>query len=156
MIRKPTTAAVGTAFEIATGRVLQSMGFLNVERVGGKGDGGIDLRAVMRLPSCTLRESSISHANPIVTTNIINPGIKSTNINTIVQCKYVKHSGTGPVNLRELEGVIGRQPRDTLAVLATRFKLSNASLLAARSSAYPILLLSFEMDAVDYDGESMG
>ncbi|KAJ3403506.1 hypothetical protein HDU80_004072 [Chytriomyces hyalinus] len=131
------------------------MGFLNVERVGGKGDGGIDLRAVMRLPSSTApRESIVSHAVPDISTNIINPGIKSTNINTIVQCKYVKHSGTGPLNLRELEGVIGRQPRDTLAVLATRFKMSNASLLAARSSAYPILLLSFEMDAIDYDGEN--
>ncbi|KAI8823247.1 hypothetical protein BJ741DRAFT_634510 [Chytriomyces cf. hyalinus JEL632] len=153
MIRKPiTAAAVGTAFEFATGRVLQSMGFLNVERVGGRGDGGIDLRAVMRLPSSTPRESIASHVDPDISTNVINSGIKNTNINTIIQCKYVKHSGTGPRSLRELEGVIGRQPRGTLAVLATRFKLSNAALLAARSSAYPILLLAFEMDAADCDG----
>ncbi|KAJ3201301.1 hypothetical protein HDU82_008218 [Entophlyctis luteolus] len=141
MTIKPA-AFVGRAFESKCARVLAALGFRNIRVVGGAGDGGIDIRASLQLPTPA--------AAPTAPPPIL----------ALTQCKCVA-SKIGPRDLRELEGVMARNSRRfdrfqpgshasgpppnpesvPLGILAASIGFSKEARNVFRSSRFPILLL---------------
>lgn len=101
----------GKDFERKCANLLARLYFkLNV--VGKAGDQGVDLRGIWELPS--------AHTLPIV-----------------AQCKTANKK-IGPVRIRELEGVLHREPAHSIALLISNNPLSSDALEAVQTSGLPI------------------
>ncbi|KAI8615259.1 hypothetical protein BC830DRAFT_312397 [Chytriomyces sp. MP71] len=131
-----TTTALGTSFERLSLATLESLGFSHLTRVGGRGDGGIDLRGTLLLAPTTSA------------------------INTLVQCKH-EQTKLGPRVLRELDGVLARQSfvssghsRPLGVLCAAQQGFSTACIAAARASRAPLLLLRIHVD-LNLDSEKV-
>lgn len=109
-VRRSTTE-IGTAFEKHSQRYLNHHLHMSLRRVGGAGDGGVDLRGSWYVPPDTLgagpsrrRASSTSLDSPV------GGGEASgreawRRLRVVAQCKAEK-KGLGPRAVRELEGVV--------------------------------------------------
>ncbi|KAJ3152639.1 hypothetical protein HDU89_001332 [Geranomyces variabilis] len=117
----PTSpVARGTAFELLTLRMLRRHG-LNLRRVGGADDRGIDLRGQWDL--CPTPRQVV-------------PSLPA-----IVQCKDYETDRAGPALIRELEGTAARESPGTVAVFACSAGFSRAAVSAAFASRTPIALV---------------
>ncbi|WWD20241.1 hypothetical protein CI109_104717 [Kwoniella shandongensis] len=101
-----TTVDIGTAFELHALRYLNEKLFMDLRRVGGAGDGGVDLRGWWWVPKARGTSSSFSSSRS-------EGGAsgelerKRKRVRVVVQCKAEKKS-LGPRNVRELEGVMSQ------------------------------------------------
>ncbi|KAK7207062.1 hypothetical protein BZA70DRAFT_286441 [Myxozyma melibiosi] len=109
-----STYHVGTLYEYTTLEALQTAARMQLERCGGAGDLGIDLRGTMRLASAETKT-----------------------IPVVVQCKSEKKK-PGSRHIRELEGASANSSANTLAVLAARLPVTDAAKRAMLSSARPM------------------
>jgi hypothetical protein len=101
---RTSTTFAGTYYEYATQTILRRYGF-NLDRVGGRGDRGVDLRGSWRIatgPEETTGVKTAEHKTEL-------------EIPVIVQCKRLK-SKVGPNLIRELEGALAGRG-NTLGVL---------------------------------------
>lgn len=157
----PSSVALGTAYERATGLFLaQSPRFRlkGVVRVGGAGDQGIDLRANwdaahLTSPSSSPRTRANAQTPPSPTTSTSAP----LSVPVIIQCK-AESSRVGPSTVRELEGTLLAQqrrgapshlsrrvshatPTPHVGVLVALNGFSDAAIRHARSSRLPLELV---------------
>lgn len=152
MLRKLPTTILGTGYELHCLRLLQEQMRMSLTRVGGKGDGGVDLRGWWYLPDTTL-DPSPTDATP-------------RRIRVLAQCKAEKIR-PGPRLIREMEGVARREhdlgeesskssgspaPESIITLLASRSGFSPAAVLEANRSRIPTLLLHIPFD---YETELM-
>ncbi|OCF73281.1 hypothetical protein I204_06512 [Kwoniella mangroviensis CBS 8886] len=112
-LRGRTTLDVGTSFEKHALRYLNDQLHMDLRRVGGAGDGGIDLRGWWWLPRSTLKKTA-----PLV------EDIRR--VRLIAQCKAEKKS-LGPRNVRELEGVMGNLRYRSHTFSSSSLSLSSSS-----------------------------
>jgi hypothetical protein len=91
-INKQSTVYKGTLFEYQTLASFSRLEGVELTRVGGAGDGGIDLRGQWICASF--------------------------NVNLVVQCKNVK-AGITPDNIRSLIGVSSQYKKNVIGILAT-------------------------------------
>lgn len=127
-----SAAGRGAAYELACQRTLKTWLGMQLDRTGGSGDRGVDLRGWWA-PGQTGDDA----------------------YRVVVQCKAAKKA-VGPVFVRELEGTLLRagwkEPRpDTtpvplFAVLASSSGFTQHALLHMRSSPMPMLLLHLGAD----------
>ena len=111
---------LGTAYERHASAVLRSIG-LAMRQTGGKDDAGIDLQGVW-------------HLSP------------SKSLSAIAQCKRVSRP-CGPSIVRELEGVLTRQPEDAVAMLVSTMPASDAARTALLGSLHAMLFLQIVEDS---------
>ncbi|WVQ96049.1 hypothetical protein IAU59_003149 [Kwoniella sp. CBS 9459] len=137
-LKRATTLDIGTTFENHALRYLNKGLYMNVRRVGGAGDGGIDLRGWWWLPKSNVRSSTSSSSLPTPTTGPSSTMGDTRRVKVIAQCKAEKKA-LGPRAIREMEGV--------MAGLAFRLARSKS-----RSSS-PISTLSEteDSDVIDAD-----
>jgi hypothetical protein len=106
---RTSTTFAGTYYEYATQALLRRYGF-EVDRVGGRGDRGVDLRGVWRIRTAT------AGGDPAGTDSDSSSKTENqTEVPVIVQCKRLK-SKVGPNLIRELEGALAGRG-NTLGVL---------------------------------------
>lgn len=148
MSRKLPTTILGNGYELHCLRLLQEQMRMSLVRVGGKGDGGVDLRGWWNIPAT--RQGSPS----------------TERIRVLAQCKAEKIR-PGPRLIREMEGVARREhdvssqvspaatgiPHDTtstsesiVTLLCSRSGFSPAAVLEANRSRIPMLLLHIPFD----------
>ncbi|KAI9099924.1 hypothetical protein DFS34DRAFT_579049 [Phlyctochytrium arcticum] len=122
-VKSPTSAvAVGREFELDTLWCLQQYG-MQLHRVGGADDKGVDLRGRWKLiKSRTHQQSS-----------------EAVEYRVIVQCKK-ENKRTGPKYLRELEGTLGRESEHTIALLASSSGFSDKAADFVHASKFPLAL----------------
>lgn len=107
MAIKRSTVHLGTAFELHCSYLLRSTLGMSLNRIGGKGDRGIDLRGWWSLPAASER--------PIAGPSRLDPGRLGSDqegrgqrrVRVLVQCKAEKKKA-GPNLVREMEGVARR------------------------------------------------
>ena len=126
---------------------------MSLNRVGGKGDGGIDLQGWWWLPTRCLGHSGRAPAG--LTTQGHEHG--RVPVRVLAQCK-AEEKRIGPRYIREFEGTILRfsaclpedaalqnppadSPKDIVGVLLSTSPFTQASLLQAYSSPVPIALI---------------
>jgi hypothetical protein len=163
---KKTTLEIGTAFEMRSLKLLRDNFSMALERVAGRGDGGIDLIGWWWLP----RIAGLPSSSEPTADNASD----HSRIRVLAQCKAEKGK-MGPNYVRELEGVLHRvlhspstvvfgiedqpsieaasEPRNseesptyprltpTLAMLISQSPFTNAAVLRAMSSPIPFILL---------------
>ena len=123
---RPSSVARGTAFELLCGEVLSSVFGMELERSGGAGDRGIDLRGWWDLPDQRIR--------------------------VLGQCKCQDVGGRkmGPVLVREMEGVLHRAQttgeQRVLGVILSSSGFSKQALIHAKSSQLPMVLAHVEAE----------
>ncbi|WWC73758.1 uncharacterized protein I206_107730 [Kwoniella pini CBS 10737] len=121
-LKRRTTLEIGTSFEKHALRYLNDKLYMNLRRVGGAGDGGIDLRGWWWLPKS-------KNEIPITYNSIFEPngnGIKR--IRIIVQCKAEKKK-IGPRSIRELEGVLNNLKNRNNQFLSSNIFENDSSIL---------------------------
>ncbi|KAJ3006065.1 hypothetical protein HKX48_000312 [Thoreauomyces humboldtii] len=123
-----STVAIGNLFEESCVTSLSRHG-MHLRRIGGKDDRGVDLRGTWTLPS-----SPSSPLQPRTRPH------SPTTIPLIVQCKH-ERSKLGPKYMRELEGTLGREPSDTIAIMACREGYSTTAKEMVYGSPCPIALV---------------
>ena len=122
-----STAYVGTYYEYTVQRALRRLGF-SLDRIGGRGDDGIDLVGTWHLP-----ESLSRHP-----------------LRVIAQCKRLKNR-LGPHIIRELEGAFtgaptGWQGGDIFGLLVSPREATKGVREAMAKSKYPMVWLLVESD----------
>ncbi|KAG8866278.1 hypothetical protein FRC20_008871 [Serendipita sp. 405] len=155
--RPKSTVRVGTEFELRSLKLLRENLSMDLSRVAGPGDGGVDLIGWWWLPRLPHLPSDDSGGTS-----------KVTRIRVLAQCKAEK-SKLGPHYVREMEGVMYRllhthkmpstgieeadpsplerevanslQPMPTVAMLASLSPFTNKAVLRAMSSPIPFILL---------------
>lgn len=110
----------GIRYEEHCVKSLQQFG-MDTRRVGGPGDGGIDLSGFWRLGERS------EDAIPI-----------------IVQCKYLRERDCPPSFLRELEGTLARRMDGTVGILVSSRPASQGTIEALRVAPTPLLYLLFD------------
>jgi hypothetical protein len=121
----------GLQYELHIQRLLASLN-LHTSHIGGRADGGIDLRGDWLLTSY----------DPLTGTK------HSKQVETIVQCKNIT-KGCPPQTVRELEGVLSRLP-DCLGILASTMPATDLARHRTLISTLPILFVN-----VRYGGEEV-
>ncbi|KAJ9108486.1 hypothetical protein QFC20_003392 [Naganishia adeliensis] len=147
MLRKLPTTILGNGYELHCLRLLQEQMRMSLTRVGGKGDGGIDLRGWWNMPP--KQEDSPSHATSEQAQQ---------RIRVLAQCKAEKLR-PGPKLIREMEGVARREhdlsreatsesslhgtpaSESIVTLLCSRSGFSPAAVVEANRSRIPMLLL---------------
>ncbi|GAB1522406.1 hypothetical protein RhiXN_08343 [Rhizoctonia solani] len=137
-VSKLSTIVVGRAFEDRSLSLLQSRLSMTLTRVGGPGDGGVDLQGWWWIPRQAAKHD----------TNDQRRGIR-----VIASCKALK-SKLGPVHLRELEGAAlvqqhslaetsttGIHTSELVAVMISLSGFTPASIKKAMASPIPFLLM---------------
>ncbi|WVF68502.1 hypothetical protein IAT40_003269 [Kwoniella sp. CBS 6097] len=108
-LKRTTTLDIGTTFENHALRYLNDGLYMNVRRVGGAGDGGIDLRGWWWLPrprSTTPITSSSSSSSSSPTSTGMSMSMEDVRrVKVVAQCKAEKKA-LGPRAIREMEGVM--------------------------------------------------
>jgi hypothetical protein len=149
MNRKLPTTILGTGYELHCLRLLQEQLRMSLTRVGGRGDGGVDLRGWWNLPQTTLSPLPIGDS-------------PDKRIRVLAQCKAEKIR-PGPRLIREMEGVarrehdLGEETRlnDTesssasqsiITLLCSRSGFTPAAVIEANRSRIPTLLLHIPFD----------
>ncbi|TFK47580.1 hypothetical protein OE88DRAFT_1665786 [Heliocybe sulcata] len=132
----PSATHKGVAFEKRSLRILQEHLSMSLQRIGGKDDGGVDLRGWWWLPP------------PHMTVNNANEDRRR--VRVIAQCKAEKKK-MGPNYVRELEGVMHRDlteeaPYAAVALLISESAFTASTLRLAQSSKIPLLLLHLPSD----------
>ncbi|KAJ8509316.1 hypothetical protein ONZ45_g8502 [Pleurotus djamor] len=128
-----STVARGTAFETRSIKVLAEALSMDLRRVGGRGDGGVDIVGWWPLP-----DFGPSSTLP-------------TRIRVLAQCKAEKQK-IGPKYIRELEGVLHEHIRKAetgpmasvyphIGLFLSESPFSKATILRTLSSSLPFLLL---------------
>src|ERR1700722_2502510 len=130
----------GTAFEERALRVLRTRLCMDLRRVGGKDDGGVDLLGWWWVPG----EGGVDGEDGE------EEGSLRRRIRVIGQCKAEKRKA-GPRFVREMEGVVATRRDEevgsggvgypVVAMLVSQSPFSKATLLRARSSPMPFFLL---------------
>ncbi|WWC95768.1 hypothetical protein V866_002634 [Kwoniella sp. B9012] len=155
--RGRTTLDIGTSFEKHALKYLNNQLYMDLRRVGGAGDGGIDLRGWWWLPRSPRMSGDMTEAK--------NESVRR--VRVIVQCKAEKKS-LGPRNVRELEGVMGNlrfhsnpsststlslssssEPSDSslnpyeedIAILISQSGFTKSTMLYSTSSNIPLMLV---------------
>ena len=106
---RTSTTFSGTYYEYATQALLRRYGF-ELDRVGGRGDRGVDLRGVWRICTATAGgDTAGADSDSSSKTEI------QMEVPVIIQCKRLK-SKVGPNLIRELEGALAGRG-NTLGVL---------------------------------------
>ncbi|KAJ2750931.1 hypothetical protein H4S06_004249 [Coemansia sp. BCRC 34490] len=123
-----STVEAGTAYERLVAATFNSLG-ARVERVGGAGDCGVDLRGPWTLPN-------------------------SKRFYVVGQCKYYERKRIGPAIVREWEGVMSRQDYDTVGVVVASSGFTADGVKVAMSSAYPMALVTLVADNLAGDHAS--
>ncbi|KAA1473674.1 hypothetical protein DENSPDRAFT_931137 [Dentipellis sp. KUC8613] len=153
----------GTAFEQRARRILQDNMSMELTRVGGRDDRGVDLLGWWWLPDT--RAAALVHRTG--GERKLGPHIPMRRLRVLAQCKAEKKK-LGPAYVREFEGVLARHsafpfhptlstpsalaastpastapaaPVPTVGVLLSESPFTRASLLAAHSSPAPLVLL---------------
>lgn len=123
-----STVHRGAAFEKRALRLLQANLSMSLNRVGGKSDGGIDLRGWWWLP---------------FTQNAFNDPTHRQRVRVFAQCKAEKKK-IGPKYIREMEGVLHRHfddPNPMVALFVSESLFTKEALLRMQSSSIPFFLL---------------
>ncbi|CAB57333.1 mitochondrial endonuclease family, related to holliday junction resolvases, implicated in DNA or tRNA metabolism [Schizosaccharomyces pombe] len=123
-VQKPSTSntvAQGTLFEYLVQYVLKQHSF-QLERCGGKGDGGVDLVGQFSIKNVLFEPTKV-----------------------VVSCKSNKGS-IGPRFVRELEGSLSSYPTDTLGILACLGSFTSSSLKTLSISNRPLALCRIYVD----------
>lgn len=162
-----SSVARGTRYEHLCGAVLAHMFGMELERTGGAGDRGIDLRGWWQPPPPPPFPPSISAS--IAT--------KQRRIRIVAQCKCQDEGGKkmGPVLVREMEGVVfrastpasaatqqsrqsdgGDQEEITAGIIMSSSGFSKQALLQVRSSNVPLAAIHVlaQPSACTADGEN--
>jgi hypothetical protein len=151
---KLTTTAQGALFEQRTHTVLHNQLSMALTRVGGKGDGGIDLQGDWWLPPPAATE--LSRDTPTIPTGWPEDPARK-RLRVYVQCK-AENKKLGPAYVREMEGVVlaleraaaataqsdaanPRKPEEVVAVLSSEMSFTRGGLERARQSSVPFFLL---------------
>lgn len=115
---KDSATYYGTQYEYTVLKTLQRLGFA-LDRVGGRGDGGIDLLGRLYFPQKGCGSNDMGH------------------VNAFVQCKA--HNKTfGPHHVREMEGVMMHQDRQAIGILSSLRPLKGSALERLGSSILPL------------------
>ncbi|KAH9852494.1 hypothetical protein C2E23DRAFT_183869 [Lenzites betulinus] len=147
-----TTVMKGGLFEQRSLRLLQDHLSMSLRRVGGKGDGGIDLQGWWWLPAKCLCQTHL----PVVS-HLDSGAPPRKRLRVVAQCK-AEEKKIGPHFIREFEGTVLRhsayltshgddchRPRELSDTLVGLFlstsPFTKASLLQAYSSPIPLALL---------------
>ncbi|CAI2168973.1 19329_t:CDS:2 [Funneliformis geosporum] len=105
----------GTLYEYETISCLKDHFGITTRRVGGTNDSGIDFRGRWTLPN-------------------------NQKLNIIGQCKN-NSSKCSPISVRELEGVLCTETKDTLGILSSKSSFSKAAITRFYASPYPLILV---------------
>ncbi|WWC92746.1 uncharacterized protein L201_007705 [Kwoniella dendrophila CBS 6074] len=104
--RRRTTLDIGTSFEKHVSDYLNNELYMNLRRIGGANDGGIDLKGWWWLPKPKYKFGPQSQSQIQIQSQNRSSDIENLKrIRVIVQCKAEKKS-LGPRAIRELEGVM--------------------------------------------------
>ncbi|KAI0711162.1 hypothetical protein C8T65DRAFT_185382 [Cerioporus squamosus] len=150
---KLSTVLKGTTFENRTLRLAREHLSMSLRRVGGSGDGGIDLQGWWWLPLECLHDAHRDSAQAVSTT----PAAARFAIRILAQCK-AEAKKAGPRHIREFEGTIlrhsayltanasaagftGDARNAVVGLFASTSPFTKASLLQAYSSPIPLALL---------------
>jgi hypothetical protein len=112
-----STVAKGTAYELVVQKCLLNLG-LKVQRVGGAGDRGLDIRAILELSQ----------------------GEHTLSVPVVGQCKFYENCQLGPQYIRELQGALLPQTRGTVGLLASPLGFTQNTLRVAYASEQPLAL----------------
>lgn len=115
-----STVYVGTLYEYLCLKALKRFGFA-LERVGGRGDEGVDLIGTWRLPS------------------------EEMPLNAIVQCKALRLKA-GPALVRELEGALARTKPGSVAVLCSQKSATKGVRDAIKNANVPLIWMQIVQD----------
>jgi hypothetical protein len=150
MIRKLPTTILGNGYELHCLRLLQEQMRMSLTRVGGKGDGGVDLRGWWNMPRAIQDPSAVQETG-------------QRRIRVLAQCKAEKMR-PGPKLIREMEGVarwehdLSRDdaasnstpgtlvPESIVTLLCSRSGFSPNAVVEANRSRIPMLLLHIPFD----------
>ncbi|TFY51236.1 hypothetical protein EVG20_g11097, partial [Dentipellis fragilis] len=143
----------GTAFEQRALHVLQDNMSMELTRVGGRDDGGVDLLGWWWLPDTRAATLNRTETGGETKVGLSTPMRR---LRVLAQCKAEKKK-LGPAYVREFEGVLARHsafslnttlstssmapPVPTVGVLLSESPFTRASLLAAHSSPAPLVLI---------------
>ena len=140
--QETSTVHKGTQFEHRSRALLQSQLSMSLRRVGGRGDGGIDLQGWWWLPD--------DNQNPEGQARILDDsGLQRKRLRVLAQCK-AERKKLGPNYVREMEGVLHRHIFSTgkpsaeaqvVALVVSESSFTKAAVLRALSSSVPFLLV---------------
>ncbi|ODN78479.1 hypothetical protein L202_04113 [Cryptococcus amylolentus CBS 6039] len=130
-----TTVQVGTAFEKHALAFLTASMSMSVRRVGGAGDGGVDLKGWWWVPADASSDT-------------VDIRGKARRLRVIAQCKAEKKS-VGPRAVRELEGVMSQldyrreqsSSEATVALFLSQTGFTKNAMINASQSRTPMMLL---------------
>ncbi|EPQ31986.1 uncharacterized protein PFL1_00184 [Pseudozyma flocculosa PF-1] len=163
-----SSVARGTDFENLCIEVLARVFGMELERCGGAGDKGIDLKGWWRIPRPPVPNATTGSAG---TEDSTSEG--GARIRVVAQCKCQDVGGKkmGPVLVREVEGVLHRAHSSSrtaspssstpsegsdddsastspvVGIILSSSGFSKQALMQARSSAFPMMLLHVEQQA---------
>ncbi|KAI9063518.1 hypothetical protein FKP32DRAFT_1571477 [Trametes sanguinea] len=162
-----TTVMKGSRFEERSLRLLREHLSMSLRRVGGRGDGGIDLQGWWWLPV-----ECLGLAAPSSSGIFDARGVARRRLRVIAQCK-AEEKKIGPRYIRELEGTVLRNSASTMssqagtplavagsaqpALVGLFISISpftKSSLLQAYSSPIPLALLHFPEELDDHTVEA--
>lgn len=129
----------GTAFENRSLDLLSSRLSMSLRRIGGAGDGGIDLLGWWWLP-------------PITTSPSVPLNNDRRRIRVLAQCK-AHNKKSGPTHVREMEGVMhrhiatGGNGTGMVAMVISQAQFTPGTLKRAHSSPIPLFLLHLPRQA---------
>lgn len=99
-VNTDSTVALGTRYEYLIQRHLQDKLGFSLTRIGGKGDGGIDLIGTWTIPNLSPASSSVS-------ASFTSPPAANTTFRVLIQAKRLSaHRKPMPALMRELEGTL--------------------------------------------------
>ncbi|OSD08148.1 hypothetical protein PYCCODRAFT_388618 [Trametes coccinea BRFM310] len=162
-----TTVMKGSRFEERSLCLLREHLSMSLRRVGGKGDGGIDLQGWWWLPA-----ECLGLARPSSPGTLDSRGVARRRLRVIAQCK-AEEKKIGPRYIRELEGTVLRNSASAVpsqagtalaaagsgqpALVGLFISISpftKASLLQAYSSPIPLALLHLPEELDDHTVEA--
>lgn len=149
--RQESTVHKGTAFENRSLTVLHQHLSMDLRRVGGKSDGGVDLQGWWWVPYSPRTNSGHSmEAGSSQMASTTGESDSRRRIRVFAQCKMEKKK-IGPKYIREMEGVLARHfrspsvsssPDDPIVGLfISSSPFTKSALLRAYSSPIPVMLL---------------
>ncbi|RPA94489.1 hypothetical protein L873DRAFT_1701289 [Choiromyces venosus 120613-1] len=122
-----TTVYVGTLYEYTVKEALKSFG-MSLERTGGSGDKGVDLRGTWTIPNLPLEQSQ-----------------KPRIYDVLAQCKCAKiGKKISPAVIRELEGTVSSKKPETIGILAASKPCSPGIRKHLAMSPRPLMYLCLE------------
>ncbi|CAE6405502.1 unnamed protein product [Rhizoctonia solani] len=137
-VPKLSTTLVGRAFEDRSLSLLQSRLSMTLTRIGGAGDGGVDLQGWWWVPRLTAKHDATDERR---------------GIRVLASCKALK-SKLGPIHIRELEGAAlvqqhsfaqtsttGIQTSELVAVMISLSGFTPGTVKRAMASPIPFLLM---------------